>query len=210
MIERAKGTRLTSPVAPHWSRLPSLQRLPPNLHPHPWRSARRPYRQRNLAQLRHLQPEFHPESHPGRLHVSLQVLLGPTWHHDYRRSRHHGFLLCIHGSQEQRPKSRLHLRHQLLLGMCLTPLSFATTDPKTEHLLRHPIRLHPRSPPLSSPRHRQRHLHRLEQSYGHRQRWRRYRRQHGHRCADLHLRCAVHCYGGCGGCLPLRADGQQE
>lgn len=85
-----------------------------------------------------------------------------------------------------------------------------TTDSKTEHLLRHPIRLHTRSTTFSPSWYRQRHIHWLEQDHGYRQRWCRHWRQHRDACANLHLRCAVHYHGSCFGQLPLRANGEEE
>lgn len=69
----------------------------------------------------------------------------------------------------------------------------------TEHLLRLPLRLHPRSPPLRPPWHGKRHLYRLQSHHGHYFGGRGDVREYVDPRADLSVRGAVYCHGGRGG-----------
>ena len=83
------------------------------------------------------------------------------------------------------------------------------TSCASEYLLRNPLRLHARSPALGSQGHGQRHLDRSEQDHGDCERGRCYGREYGDAGADLHLCCAVYCYGECGGGVSFRTYGKE-
>jgi hypothetical protein len=82
-------------------------------------------------------------------------------------------------------------------------LASLTLGATTEHLLRYPRRLHPRSAALGPPRHGQRHLDWAEQDHGDRECGCGHGGEYGDSGTDLYLRRAVYCHGGHSGGVPL-------